>query len=807
MTEVRGFIVSAWDEHRPDAPRRILATGRLEDGRSFALVLPAPAPAVYVAAADGPRAAALLADSHGATVDPTCWSDLAGAALARVHLPAGAADDAWRRLAAGGAPALHVERGRASDALLALGLAGPVALRGEPVPGRRVDVVFVNPELAPTAAAPTLAWLALDIETDRGGAVTAVSLAGAGGPGEVLFVGPAVDSPTVTSVPSERALLTLLGERLRARDPDVVTGWNVVDFDLQVLAARHAAHGIPFDVGRVPGGVALRSRTGVGRPVELTGRAVLDAMRLVRASGRRLDDLTLDGVAQAILGEGKTVSLRGEAKLRELERLQREAPARFCAYCLRDAELVLAILAKTGLDTLTARRAALTGVSLNLAWTSIPAFERIYGAALRTRRVVPPARTDAPISGAAGGTVLAAEAGLFENVLVLDFRSLYPSLMRTFHLDPLAHARATALPRPDDLVAPNGARFDRSEGILPGILERYAREREAALRAGDDTAAHVYKILQNSFYGVLGASGCRYARTELAGAITSFGQLFLRAARDWFEARGHEVLYGDTDSVFVRSGLRDDAGHAALAGLGRELAGALNGPHAERIPREHDVASHLAMRCEKVYRRFFIPRLRGDVSLDGRGRGKGYAGLLLLPGDATELEVRGMEAVRSDSTPLARRFQVELLRRLFGSDAEAGLRAFGRETAARLPRGELDGELVYRKALRRPAEAYESQTPQVRAARLLGWTDRRGRVDYVMTRAGPEPVEARSGAPLDYEHYLERQLRPIAQSIAQALGTSADDWLGDADQLRLFAPGRAASGAPVGGERSVEVAD
>ena len=67
------------------------------------------------------------------------------------------------------------------------------------------------------------------------------------------------------------------------------------------------------------------------------------------------------------------------------------------------------------------------------------------------------------------------------------------------------------------------------------------------------------------------------------------------------------------------------------------------------------------MRCEKVYRRF-IPRLRGDASPDGRGRGKGCAGLLLLPGDATEVEVRGMEAVRSDSTPLARRFQVERFR-------------------------------------------------------------------------------------------------------------------------------------------------
>jgi DNA polymerase-2 len=515
---------------------------------------------------------------------------------------------------------------------------------------------------------------------------------------------------------------------------------------------------------------------------------VLDGLRLVRASGRRLDDYTLDGVAHAVLGQGKTVSLRGEAKVDELERLRREEPERFCAYCLRDSELVLEILARTGLDALTARRAALTGVSLDLAWTSIPAFERIYGTALRARRVVPPEKGDADVSGAAGGVVLEAEAGLFQNVLVFDFRSLYPSLMRTFHIDPLAHARAEAGPQPGDIVAPNGARFDRAEGILPAILERYAREREAALQAGDETAAYVYKILQNSFYGVLGAQGCRYARTELAGAITSFGQLFLRAARDWFEARGHHVLYGDTDSVFVRSNLDDGAGHGALTGLGAALAGALNQHLAERIRRDFDVASHLVMRCEKAYRRFFIPRLRGDSSQDGRGRGKGYAGLLLAADGSTAVEVKGMEAVRSDFTPLARRFQVELLRRLFAGEPEAALRGYCLGIAAQLDRGELDAELVYSKALRRAARDYDAQTPQVRAARLLGWSDRRGRVDYVMTRAGAEPVEARSGAPLDHAHYRERQLEPIAQSIASAVGWSAEGWLGEEAQLGLFGP-------------------
>jgi DNA polymerase-2 len=246
------------------------------------------------------------------------------------------------------------------------------------------------------------------------------------------------------------------------------------------------------------------------------------------------------------------------------------------------------------------------------------------------------------------------------------------------------------------------------------------------------------------------------------------------------------VLYGDTDSVFVRSNLGDEADHQALSALGASLAAGFNEALTAGIRREFDLPSHLLLRCEKAYRRFFIPRLKGERGPEGRGRGKGYAGLKLEPGGGAEVEVKGMEAVRSDFTPLARRFQVELLRLLFAGADEEALRRHCAATAAALARGELDGELVYRKALRRPAEQYESETPQVRAARALGWTDRRGRIDYVMTRAGAEPVEARSGAPLDHAHYLERQLAPIAEAIAATLGMNAAGWFGGPGQLGLF---------------------
>jgi DNA polymerase-2 len=821
MVEARGFIVSAWDEYRPGGDR-ILLTGRLDDGRSFAALLASPGSALFLRQTD--EAAAFGALQRIGALRPAeraQWSAMDGSPLSRVALLPGKLRQAERELSRIGLSTLGIDRMRADEVLAQADIRGPVLLRGEERKGRRVDAVFVEPELSSPSAASeiaksiTLRWLAVDIETDREGRVVTVSLVSAGAPGEVLFLqgrGKAPTAPGIEVFPDEVSLLGAMAARIVRMDPDVLTGWNVLDFDFKVILERCAALGLAFDAGRTETAASFTERPGRKAVLDIPGRAVIDAMRLARASGTRYDDLRLETVAREVLGEGKLVSSKDEEKLEELEALREVDPDAFCAYCLRDSELVLRILAATGLDALTARRAALTGVSLDLAWTSIPSFERVYGAALRARRVAVPPKEARQVSGAAGGTVLESRAGMFPAVFVLDFRSLYPSIMRTFNVDPLAYARASAHAarpdpaqiapkdlrsatmesRSDDIEAPNGARFDRETGVMPGLIAEYATEREKAIASGDEVAAFVYKILQNSFYGVLGAEGCRYARTEIAGAITSFGKKFLTMARDFFEDKGLSVLYGDTDSVFVLSGKGADCGYGELMAMGSSGADELNARIAERIKDEYGLESRLRIRCEKAYARFLIPRLKYQAGqrdesgeLSSRGRSKGYAGLLLAEDLSSSVEVKGMEAVRSDFTPLARHFQVKLLELVFSGAGEKELGDFCRSEREALRKGARDGELVYRKTLRRLADDYASETPQVRAARLMGWKDRRGRVSYVMTRSGAEPVDRRSGSALDYEHYERHQLLPIATSIADALGIDASAWFGADAQLVL----------------------
>ena len=202
---------------------------------------------------------------------------------------------------------------------------------------------------------------------------------------------------------------------------------------------------------------------------------------------------------------------------------------------------------------------------------------------------------------------------------------------------------------------------------------------------------------------------------------------------------------------------------------------------AETIRAEYNLESFIELRFEKAYRRFLIPPLRGiHQEGESRGRAKGYSGYLIRPADETDgasgasgaknmrVEVKGMEAVRSDSTPLARRLQLELLEFIFSGGGEAAFREKVRKTLEDLRAGRLDGELVYRKRLVRYPETYTSSTPpQVKAARALGWKKRRGTVEYLWTLDGPQPLSLVT-AKIDYDHYADSQVFPVAHSIAEA---------------------------------------
>jgi DNA polymerase-2 len=623
-----------------------------------------------------------------------------------------------------------------------------------------------QPALKRSDYLPRLRAACFDIETDGiGGPVVSIAWLD-DRLEEVLMVGEEPAGEGLRLFHDERALLEAFFARVRASDPDALVGWNVVEFDLSYLDERAAALGLRMAIGR--GGERARvlpAQSAGQLPIpRVPGRIVLDGIALLRAASWSFDSFALEDVAQQLLGRGKRIDHRGDA-VAEIQRLWREEPSALAAYNLEDCRLVRDIFARTELMRFAIARQRLTGLAMDRAGGSVAAFDHLYLPRLHRRgRVAGEPGMRGESLASPGGYVLPSRPGLHESVVVLDFKSLYPSIMRTFRIDPLG----MAAPGDDAIEGFDGARFAREGHILPDILGSLWSERDEAKRAEDRPLSQAIKILMNSFYGVLGTPACRFFSPKLASSITRRGHDIIKRSRDWLVKRGLTVLYGDTDSLFVLLGAGTEDRAAAL---GEELAAELTAFWKERIGEEHRLESFLEMELDACYRRLLLPTLRGS----SEGSAKRYAGWSSSQG----LVIKGLEAVRSDWTPLARRFQEELLRRVLQSEPYA---LWMREVKKSLLGGERDEELVYEKRLRRDADAYTAALPpHVRAARLL---DRPVKsVRYLITTRGPQPLEKLS-APIDYPHYVERQLAPAADAVLGCLGSSFDEVAGS--QLSLF---------------------
>ncbi|WP_210396895.1 DNA polymerase II [Motiliproteus sediminis] len=621
-----------------------------------------------------------------------------------------------------------------------------------------------DPRLRASDYRPRLRLLSLDIET----AIDHHELYSIGLAGEglerVLMKGQGEDSATLRFLPDERALLKALEQELADFDPDLIVGWNLIQFDIRYLVRCAERCGVSLHLGR--GGAPLSVRQGAAGQwrATLPGRVLVDGIEALRGSTFQFDSFALDNVAQELLGRGKLIEGSGNRGL-EITRLYRENPVELAAYNLEDCRLVLEIFAVARLTEYLVERASLTGLTMDRVGGSAAAFDHLYLPRMHRQGMVAPAyASGAQGLDSPGGYVMDSRPGLYDHVLVLDFKSLYPSIIRTFLVDPAGLYRAPALADTATVEGFNGARFDRGEPILPALLAELWRARDKAKAAANTPLATAIKIIMNAFYGVLGSPQCRFFDQRLSGSITLRGHQVLTESADYVDERGYTVIYGDTDSLFVWLNRAVTANEADQ--IGQQLSAELNGWWRQRLSDEFALESFLEIEYETHYRRFLMPTIRGSE----KGSKKRYAGVV-GEGKQARMVFKGLESVRSDWTALARQFQQELYRRIFAGES---YQTYLCDTVAALRAGELDDQLVYRKRLRQPLDEYQrSQPPHVRAARLerqramaqgIPWEPGRRRVHYLMTVNGPEPLAYRESN-IDYQHYVDKQLAPVADAI------------------------------------------
>lgn len=635
---------------------------------------------------------------------------------------------------------------------------------------------------------PKLHVVSLDLECSEKGILYSIGLDSPFDSRVIMIGEPEQADTPIQWVKDEKALLDALIAWFKQFDPDVIVGWNVIDFDFRLLHKRAEWHNMKLMLGRADQPSFFRSSAQSQQGfISIPGRVVLDGIDTLKTATYHFRSWSLESVSQELLGEGKEIH-NVHDRMDEINRMYRSDKPSLAKYNLQDCVLVNKIFAHTHLLDFAIERSRLTGVELDRVGGSVAAFTNLYLPQIHRAGYVAPNLHPENWIASPGGYVMDSIPNLYDSVLVLDFKSLYPSIIRSFLIDPMGLVEGLQLEigKAEDEAVPGfrGGQFHRSKHFLPEMIEKLWAARDVAKKNNEKAFSQAIKIIMNSFYGVLGSSGCRFFDTRLASSITMRGHEIMKQTKVLIEDKGYQVIYGDTDSTFVS--LNGAYNQTDADKIGNELVDYINQWWSNHLRSEYNLNSILELEYETHYRKFLMPTIRGAET----GSKKRYAGLI-GEGEQERIIFKGLESARTDWTPLAQRFQNTLYQMIFhGEDPSDYVREMVEKTNA----GEFDDQLVYQKRLRRKLHEYQKNIPpQVRAARLaddinakLGRPlqyQNRGRIEYLITVNGPEPHEYLN-SPIDYQHYIDKQLKPVADAILPFIGTDFEQL--SAPQMGLF---------------------
>ncbi len=595
-----------------------------------------------------------------------------------------------------------------------------------------------------------------------------------------------IDQPYVRTVESETKLIQELTRIIRERDPDVIYTYNGDDFDLPYLKARASVLGLKLPWGRDGTEVQVR-RTAIGGAVSIRGRAHVDVFRIVdyMASIGAINTykLDLESVYRALKGKEKVkidhlkisdVWKNGDLSLLAEYNLQ-DAIA-----CFEIGEEFLDLYVEIGRYTLSelyeAVRMSASQIVENKLIKEAKGRGKVVPRRPKEREVLKRLRETYT-----GGYVHEPSPGLYENIAVLDFRSLYPSIIITHNVDPELVNREICPPE-ERYVSPAGHFFCKEpKGLLPSMLEDVLTERFAlkkklkSMERGTPEYKLIYarqqalKIIANASYGYLGFARARWYCKECAEAITSWARSYIKWVMEEAEKWGFRVIYGDTDSVFLQYREREEV-LKFLEYINNELPGMME------------------LELDGFYvRGIFIKKRKGE-----RAAKKKYA----LMDEKGNLKVTGMEYVRRDWSEIARETQLEVLRKVLAEGDVEGALEYVRKVIENLREGKAPLEkLVIYTEIQKELHEYEQTGPHVVAATKLkraGYHVKPGTIVGYIIRKGAgsvseraEPVELFKGE-YDEEYYIERQVLPAVLPIFESLGYRETDLLKPRGQKTLF---------------------
>ncbi len=578
----------------------------------------------------------------------------------------------------------------------------------------------------------------------------------------------------VNIVADESELLADFAKTLTEAKIDVITGYNSDKFDLPFIKTRAEKLKVNLEIGPLKSGIKLERAGRGGHSARIPGLTHFDSYIFVRnilSSNLKTNSLKLDNVAHELIGHRKEESIG--AFVSELwEEGGAENLLRIMKYNLHDSRITWKLAEK--MMPIAIQFVRIVGIPLfdvsRMRYGRLVE-QYIIKNSIDENRVIENKPSAIEISErmrtkVVGAFVYQPTPGVYKNVRVFDFRSLYPSIIIAHNIDPytLSEDGETEIQLPHKTVY-----FKKEGGFIPGLLEDLLEKRskiKSDLKNVDsdsergkelDAQSYAIKILANSFYGYMGFYGARWYSLDCAAATTAMGRKYIEGLIKTAEKHGIEVIYGDTDSVFLLD--------------------------SEKVPEfEKEVNNYLPDPMELEDEGHYS----SGIFLEKKGSDAGAKKRYALLDKSGKITVKGLESRRGDWSKLAKNAQLEVLKSVLKEGNGESALAIVQKIISNIRERKLTiDELVLSNKLTRNLSDYVAIGPQVAAGRLM---EAKGNVvgpgtivSYIISAGDSKLVRDRvklsedaKVEDIDEKYYIDKQVIGATYKILELFGYTED---------------------------------
>ncbi|MBS3163465.1 hypothetical protein J4427_02135 [Candidatus Woesearchaeota archaeon] len=582
-------------------------------------------------------------------------------------------------------------------------------------------------------------------------------------------------------VKNEAELITKFKDILDDYKPDYLVGYYSDGFDLPYIMQRTQRYGLFLDIG-LDGSQPKISR-GNNVTIKIKGLVHLDILQFIKkimSGSLKLDSYGLDVVSNELLKDGKK-----EFNMRKMASMwDNEEISAISEYNLQDAVLTY----KLTENLLPNLHELVKLIGMPLFEISRMSYGQLVEHFLMKKakdldnlipnRPLHTAISERRMQTYQGAFVMEPEPGFYKNMVVFDFKSLYPSIIATKNICPSTINDKEGNKSPE-IENKNYYFYTKEKGFIPQVIEELITKRSKVreLLKKDknpilEARSYALKTVANSMYGYMGFFGARWYSKECASSITAWAREYIQDLIKKAEKEKFNVIYSDTDSSMLELGNKTKKDALDFLGnFNKQLGGVME------------------LGLENFYPRGIFVSKKSDES---KGAKKKYA----LIDENNNIKITGFETVRRDWSKLARETQKKILKIILEEDNPKKAFNYAQEIIKKLKDKEIKIEdLIIQTQLKMDIDSYEQIGPHVAVARRMrekGYNVTSGIPVWFVIIEGKGMIRDRARLPeeckekdYDTDYYINNQIIPAVEKILEVFGYKKEDLLADKKQSKL----------------------